>query len=175
MQEEIDEAYEFVYKLTDLRRDEILDDTRKRAPMFARQLIAYYLKKHTTMTLAKIGQAIGKNHATVLHSIAKVSESAEQDSYVRDLKEAIDTRIAPFVYALRSKFMDCCYDSFSVPVKVDNVFRVIIDNIELFDAQKRSMESKSLYDNALRLQQIEIGKLKAQAKEMKIIISSIMK
>jgi len=175
MNEEIEEAFGIVMKLTSLSKEEIMSKTRRRQPMFARQLVAYCLRKHTRLSLADIGIAIKKDHATVLHSINKVSSDSEYDPYVKDLKEAVDRKVVPPIYSLRGKMFECYNQSGATETKVDNAFRVILNNIELFEAQKRGMESKSLYDNALRLQQLEIMQLKGNITKLKRSIANIVR
>lgn len=164
-----------VEKLTSLDKDYIISKTRRSQPMFARQLVAYYLRKHTRMSLTEIGSAINKDHATVLHSINKINSDSDYDTYVKDMKEALDRKVIPPMYILRNKMLECYDRSGGAENKVDNVFRVILSNIELFESQKRGMESKSLYDNALRLQQREIGELKQNITILKRSIASLVR
>ena len=173
--EDIKEAFKFIYKLTNVTKEEIRAKTRKRQPVFARQLLSYYLRKNTRMSLHQIGETIDRDHATIIHSVNKITEDAEYDAYVRDMKEAIDGKVAPYIYSLRVKLTESYTETKGIQNKVDDAFRVILNNIELFESHKRSMESKSLYDNALRLQQTEIGLLREQVRDLKSSISSIMK
>lgn len=58
----------------------LLLHTRKREIVEARQLVAYFLfKKFERRSLQKIGNIIGKNHATVLHCLKTVERLKEVD------------------------------------------------------------------------------------------------
>lgn len=56
--------------------------TRKREVVMARQFYCYRARKYTGHSLEKIGNLIGKDHATVLHSIGVV-ENTTWDDYQR--------------------------------------------------------------------------------------------
>lgn len=63
--------------------------TRKREIVQARQIAMYLIKNHTEMSLAQIGNTLGrKNHATVLHACKTVVEQMEVDrGFKNDINE----------------------------------------------------------------------------------------
>lgn len=59
--------------------EELLNETRKQEYVFARHLIMYFAVKFKVGTLGYIGAKIGKDHATVLHSIKAINNWMETD------------------------------------------------------------------------------------------------
>jgi len=60
--------------------DMLLLKTRKREIVESRQLVAYFLyKKFEKRSLHKIGLELGKDHATIIHSIKTVERLKEVD------------------------------------------------------------------------------------------------
>ncbi len=60
--------------------------SRKRERVIARQLIMYFTKKYTTMSLKSIGEKFqstvpgkGKDHTTVIHSIKTINDLRDTD------------------------------------------------------------------------------------------------
>ncbi|MDR0303979.1 MAG: chromosomal replication initiator protein DnaA [Chitinispirillales bacterium] len=59
---------------------------------YARRVAAYFLKKHTPLSLHSIGAELGgKNHSTILHSIKEVKNKiANDDKFSKELKDISD-------------------------------------------------------------------------------------
>ena len=71
-----------------------LERTRKREVVVARQMSMYLAKKYTTLSLAGIGDVLGKkDHATVLHACKTISEQVGVDKKLRSDLEEIEQRI----------------------------------------------------------------------------------
>jgi hypothetical protein len=65
--------------------------TRKREIVFARQVAMYLIKKHTKLSLKKIGEYFGgKDHATVLHSVKTIDNLMEVDRQIKATVKDID-------------------------------------------------------------------------------------
>lgn len=58
--------------------------SQKKEVVQARQIISYFAKKETSLTLDKIGQYFGKDHATALHSVKTVNNYIDTDSIYRN-------------------------------------------------------------------------------------------
>ena len=66
---------------------------RKKELVFKRQLICWYLKKNTKLTLQEIGDICGgKNHATVLHAIKSIENyKTYRDKYFIEITDELNT------------------------------------------------------------------------------------
>lgn len=58
-------------------RSELMSKSRKGATNWARQVAMYLARKYTLLPLEEIGKTFGRDHATVIHSFQKVSETIE--------------------------------------------------------------------------------------------------
>ena len=72
--------------------EEIFSRTRKREIARPRQLIMYFARKHTKLSLNKIGAFCGnKDHATVLHSCKTIEKLIQEDEFMkRDVNNLIN-------------------------------------------------------------------------------------
>jgi len=69
----VDQIIETVVSYTGVPVKLVLSKSRKFKVALARQLIAYFLKMYSPMTLVQIGQLIGsRDHTTVIHSISRI-------------------------------------------------------------------------------------------------------
>ncbi|MDR1027759.1 MAG: AAA family ATPase [Rickettsiales bacterium] len=59
--------------------DDIISASRTRAVVFARQKIMAALKVSTTLTLAEIGNLVGRDHASVLYALAQIEKAKQTD------------------------------------------------------------------------------------------------
>lgn len=66
---------------------------RKKELVFKRQLICWYLKKNTKLTLQEIGDICGgKNHATVLHAVRSIDNyKGYKDKYFTEVTDELNT------------------------------------------------------------------------------------
>lgn len=66
---------------------------RKKELVFKRQLICWYLKKNTKLTLQEIGDICGgKNHATVLHAVRSIDNyKGYNDKYFTEVTDELNT------------------------------------------------------------------------------------
>jgi chromosomal replication initiator protein len=73
---------------------EVLSKGKLRQMVMPRQIIHWFLKKYTKMSLAEIGYAAGmKDHATVLHSIRTVQNLCDTNKKYRQKIVSIDLQI----------------------------------------------------------------------------------
>lgn len=72
----------------------ICQPTRRRELVNARQIAMYFIKKHTQLSLAEIGEYFPHpDHATVLHSIKKVNNCMDIYRDFRLEMETLDAKI----------------------------------------------------------------------------------
>lgn len=69
--------------------------SRNRELVFKRQLLMWYLRNNTNLSLSRIGQICGnKDHATVLHGCKTVENYLEyKDKYFKEVTEEINTEL----------------------------------------------------------------------------------
>lgn len=80
-----------VSKFFNINQELIQSSSRKREIVQARQVTMYFIKKHTELSLSKIGVLIGnRNHATVLHACNTVRDLSEVDKHFRSEIEEIE-------------------------------------------------------------------------------------
>ena len=90
----IDSIKEAVCGYYGLETSRLLERTRKREVVVARQMSMYLATKYTTLSLAGIGDVLGKkDHATVLHACKTISEQVGVDKKLRSDLEEIEQRI----------------------------------------------------------------------------------
>jgi chromosomal replication initiator protein len=62
----------------------MLSKSRKRDAVFARQVVAYFLRENTQLTLRDIGLMIGgRDHTTIIHSIQTIRDQVAVDDRFR--------------------------------------------------------------------------------------------
>jgi chromosomal replication initiator protein len=66
-----------------IERDALLSRSRRRAVYYPRQVAMYLCRQHTEATLATIGKAFRRDHASVLHSLAVIQRRCISDSTTR--------------------------------------------------------------------------------------------
>jgi len=73
--------------------DKIKEKGRSQKIRQARQIMQYYLREYTTLSLSDIGKQTGRDHATVLYScktvIKDISVSKDVEVYVNKVRSAI--------------------------------------------------------------------------------------
>jgi chromosomal replication initiator protein len=67
--------------------------TRKKAIVFPRQVAMYLSRAHTRQSLADIGKAFGRDHATVLHAIKVVSDRIVRDISISAQVEVLNKKV----------------------------------------------------------------------------------
>jgi len=82
-----------IIECTGIPRDAIYMKTRKREIVEARQLICYFGKERNLWTLAKIGEFIGRDHATVLYSHRNILNLIKTNYKIRTLVKDIESRL----------------------------------------------------------------------------------
>jgi len=77
-----------------LSPEEVISSSRKREILQARQIIMYFTKQLTKMSLSSIGKRLGnRDHATVMHSCKAVSNLIETNKRFRSTIEEIKKNI----------------------------------------------------------------------------------
>ena len=76
----IDYIQKSIAEYFDLSLEQLVDKTRKKEVVVARQLGMYFAKEYTNLSLQTIGQHFGKrDHSTVIHAINCVNDLIETD------------------------------------------------------------------------------------------------
>ncbi len=90
----VDTIKEAVCGFYGLETSRLLERTRKRDVVQARQMSMYLAKKYTSLSLAGIGDVLGKkDHATVLHACKTITEQIAVDKKLRGELEEIEQRV----------------------------------------------------------------------------------
>lgn len=84
---------EFVSAQFHVSVKEMQSRTRKKAIVFPRQVAMYLSRRHTQQSLADIGKAFGRDHATVLHSIKVVTDRITRDVSVSAQLELLNRKV----------------------------------------------------------------------------------
>lgn len=71
----------------------IRDNTRRRHIVMARASYFYLAKKKTYQTLKKIGAEVGRDHSTVMHSLANFDDWVEYDSFFKEKFENLKIKL----------------------------------------------------------------------------------
>tara|TARA_R110000787_G_scaffold238555_1_gene344787 strand:- start:314 stop:775 length:462 start_codon:yes stop_codon:yes gene_type:complete len=110
--------------------------SRVRDRTLARHLLHYALRSKTTLTLEEIGKITNKNHATVIHSVRYINDASENDVYISTLKNCIDNEKASPIFASRNLFTESSIVNRSVPVRVEEIIRIVLKNIGKWSQDK---------------------------------------
>jgi hypothetical protein len=87
----------------DISVEDMLKKTRKREIVTARQEAMSLARKHTCLSLVKIGEMIGnKDHATVLHAEKVISNLLETDKLFKHKYDSLDRSISLKLKDLRA-------------------------------------------------------------------------
>ncbi len=66
-----------------VKKEDIYSDKRTKNIALARQVVMYILKDVTDFSFPKIGSILGKDHATVLYSVKKITKDMEKDESLK--------------------------------------------------------------------------------------------
>ncbi len=66
-----------------VKKEDIYSDKRTKEIALARQVVMYILKDVTDFSFPKIGSILGKDHATVLYSVKKITKDMEKDESLK--------------------------------------------------------------------------------------------
>ncbi|MBU0663061.1 MAG: chromosomal replication initiator protein DnaA [Proteobacteria bacterium] len=84
---------EFVSTQFNVSVKEMQSRTRKKTIVFPRQVAMYLSRRHTQQSLADIGKAFGRDHATVLHAIKVVTDRITRDVSVSAQVELLNRKV----------------------------------------------------------------------------------
>ena len=80
----------------DVSVHDVMGKCRRGEYIFPRHFAMYYVRQYTSLSLSEIGRMVGKDHATVLHSIRTVNDLIEMNGYrttATQIKKRIVTRL----------------------------------------------------------------------------------
>ena len=64
-------------------KEVLLSRSRRKAVYYPRQVAMYLCRQHTDATLTAIGKAFGRDHASVIHSLAVIHRKCQSDAVTR--------------------------------------------------------------------------------------------
>ncbi len=73
--------------------NDLQSKSRKRLVAFPRQVCMYLARKHTELPLSAIGQAVNRDHSTVVHAVRKITEKIVRDGSVRGQIELLSDKL----------------------------------------------------------------------------------
>ncbi|MDO5732492.1 MAG: chromosomal replication initiator protein DnaA [Eubacteriales bacterium] len=71
--------FDLVSSYYQIRSEDLLSSKRKKEFAFPRQVAMYLCREDLDMTYAQIGEAMGKDHSTVMHAVNKISDQVKDD------------------------------------------------------------------------------------------------
>jgi chromosomal replication initiator protein len=75
---------ECVCRYFQMEPETLISRSRKKAVYYPRQVAMYLCRNHTDATLAAIGKAFNRDHASVLHSLAVIQQRCKADAATRN-------------------------------------------------------------------------------------------
>lgn len=92
---DFDQIIDFVCRTYGLTREQLRSKSRKQQVVLARNTAFFLARTHTELSLAAIGERLGRRHSTVIKGITKVErEISQQTPLGRQLKQTVE-RITP--------------------------------------------------------------------------------
>jgi chromosomal replication initiator protein len=92
---DFDQIIDFVCRTYGLTREQLRSKSRKQQVVLARNTAFFLARTHTELSLAVIGERLGRRHSTVIKGITKVErEISQQTPLGRQLKQTVE-RITP--------------------------------------------------------------------------------
>lgn len=89
-----DTVLQVISEALEVSRDDLLGASRKRDISHARQITMYLMRHMTSLSLPKIGEALGgKDHTTVLYSIEKVAQQVKDSLQMAKLIQQLEEQI----------------------------------------------------------------------------------
>jgi chromosomal replication initiator protein len=90
----VEEIQKVVSDYYDIRMGDMTSNRRPQAIAFPRQVAMYLSRELTNHSLPAIGQAFGKNHATVMHACRTVGAKIKADPTLRQSVTVLQQRLA---------------------------------------------------------------------------------
>jgi len=100
-------ALNFTSKLMKVDPSEICANSRERSICLARHLTRYYLHNREDITYTEISKLMNCHHASVIHSVNYITNTASVDKYINTLKESIDRKVLPEHFTMREQIRSC--------------------------------------------------------------------
>jgi chromosomal replication initiator protein len=89
----LSDVIEVTARCCQLSLSDLVGKSRNRDVVSARHLAIYIAREETDASLPEIGDALGRNHSTVLYSYNKIASQLEEDQELREKLQAIRERI----------------------------------------------------------------------------------
>jgi chromosomal replication initiation ATPase DnaA len=150
-----DHVTKVVLRYTGVDRKKLFFKTRKNEVVLSRQLIMYFLKQITKLSLADIGACVGKDHATTLHSIRVIDNYIFTNCMIKGVrfKDAVNKMRKSIDAYIQKSSID---EQSDLVVNLQNeLLRQMEDNKNLYKelsqlyATIRSLKSKIGYEQLI--------------------------
>ena len=89
----IDKIISTVCDHLNLTGEEIKGKSRVKEHVYARHLIFYLFRKHTTLTLKSAGELFNRDHTTVLHALNNLQDIMDTEPAVKNEVELLEAKI----------------------------------------------------------------------------------
>lgn len=76
-----------------LNIEQVKSKSRAKELVYARHLIFYFIRKHTTVTLKSAGDLFNRDHATVIHALHNLQDIMDTELVVRTEVELLESKI----------------------------------------------------------------------------------
>lgn len=73
--------------------EQIRGKSRSKEFVYARHLIFYFLRKHTTLTLKSAGELFNRDHTTVIHALENLQDIMDTEPPVKDEVELLESKL----------------------------------------------------------------------------------
>lgn len=108
--------------------------TRKREVVFARQLVMYFLRKHTNNTLLLASSYYNKDHATCLHSVKVINNLIDTDKSIRNKVTAYEYKFKALIDFEENIITDKIIEMReSLKIKIDNALPISLESIIIYN------------------------------------------
>ena len=117
-------ALDFTSKLMRVEPADILGISRERNIVLSRHLTRYFLYDKEGITWTEISRLMNCNHASIIHSIKFIRETAVFDKYINTLKHSVDYNVLPDHFTMREEIKRCL-EMYSTPnTKTEGILEV---------------------------------------------------
>ena len=134
--EVLSNALDFTSKLMRVDPADICGRSRERSIAIARHLTRYYLYDREGLTWTEIGRLMNCNHASIIHSIKYIRETATVDKYINTLKDSVDYHVMPEHFTMREE-VKSCLEIYTTPnTKTEAILEVFRKYEEAYKKEK---------------------------------------
>lgn len=135
--EQLRKALQFVGELMHVNPIDIMGGSRERRIVISRHLVRYYLRKRHNITWTEMGRVMKCTHATIIHSIKFIEETAQVDLYINTLKQSVDYLKLPTHFSMREKLLHALKCHSTNNCRVEHILEIVREHYEEAEQQKK--------------------------------------